>query len=116
MIDKVTIAVSSMPAMVEFYEALLDSKFDAVEMFENTLYRTDCEGVEFLFCPKELAGVEAAINTVQLRLIVEDVQAAFERAMAAGGRSISEPAVIEDRQLAGLRDPDNNSIELIDRG
>ncbi len=115
MIDKLTFAVGDMEPMVNFYSALLGVELNPVEMFERTLYAGRYEGIELLFCPRDLAGVEAGTNTIQLRFIVPDARVGFDRGKASGGLVISEPTRIGEGVHASLRDPDGNSLEIQDR-
>lgn len=112
MIDKVTIAVRDMAGMVAFYGAVLGVSFEERELAGHALQAATAGGVEFLLCPAELAGVAADVNTVQLRLLVEDVAAAYGAGLMAGGESLAEPELREGRPSAALRDLDGNSLEL----
>ena len=113
MIDKVTIAVGDMTSMAGFYGAVLGVELTPQERFGRTLLRGAAGGVEFLLCPKDLAGVEADVNTVQLRLVVADVDAAHAAGLARGGAELSSPQDVGGRRSAALRDPDGNSLELV---
>ncbi len=115
MIDKMTIAVDSMERMVAFYSAVLSVEFSKREMFERALYGARYGSVELLMCPKDLTGVDADVNTVQVRFVVADVDAAFTSGVNWGGKAISEPAMAEGSRQASLRDPDGNSLELSER-
>ena len=112
MIDKLTIAVDSMEAMVSFYAAILDVEFSPVEMFGETLYAGHFGALELLMCPRELAQVRAETNSVQARFLVPDVDQAYQRGLERGGTTITAPALMEGSLHAALRDPDNNSVEL----
>lgn len=112
-IDKITIAVEKMSAMRDFYSAVLEIEFTALEMFGETLYSAHYRNMEILLCPRSLAGVEAKTNTIQLRLIVENIPQAYHNGLRSGGTKLNEPQDFEGRRLAALRDPDNNSLELI---
>ncbi len=63
MIDKITIAVDSMEHMVAFYSAVLNVQFSKRELFGRTLYGARYRSIELLLCPKDLAGVDANVNT-----------------------------------------------------
>ncbi len=115
MIDRVTIAVGSMEAMVTFYAAALGIELTPREMFERTLFMGRFGDVELLLCPRDLAGVDAAVNTIQLRFLVGDVAAAFARGVDAGGVPLNAPTLLEGAMHAALRDPDGNSLELRER-
>ena len=115
MIDKITIAVDSMERMVAFYSAVLEVKFSERELFERTLYSARFGDVELLFCPKDLAGVQANVNTIQVRFVVTNVDAAFAHGVNHGAEAISKPEMMDGERQASLRDPDGNSLELKER-
>ncbi len=116
MIDKVTLAVASMDKMVAFYSHVLGVDFEAREMFGHVLHSGHWKGIELLLCPKDLAGVDADINTIQLRFQITDLAAAHARGLAQGGVSLNEPGSSEGVLSSALRDPDGNSLELIECG
>jgi predicted enzyme related to lactoylglutathione lyase len=113
MIDKLTLAVRDMDEMCAFYAGVLGASFERIEMFERTLYTATVDGVDLLLCPADLAGVEAETNTVQVRFVVADVDAAYQAGLMQGGVHLTEPEQSEGRRHASLRDPDGNSLELI---
>lgn len=113
-IDKITIAVGDINSMKNFYGQVLGVAFQPVEMFGSALYVGKSGSIEWMLCPKEIAQVDAKVNTVQLRFIVEDVEKAYQAGLAAGGKDLNAPAIIEGRKHAALRDPDNNSLELVE--
>lgn len=109
-IDKITIAVGSMDAMVEFYT----KTFGAVLEPAGPMRRGRMGSLQLLFCPKEVAGVTAEQNTIQLRFVVGDLNATVRRASESGGCEIGERKTLGTARLAAIRDPDGNSIELIE--
>ena len=115
MIDRITIAVDSMESMVQFYSAVLGVEFTEGTMFKRVLYRGAFGNIDLLLCPKDLAGVEANVNTIQLRFLVPDVQEAFTNGVKLGVVTLSEPSMVEDTMQAALRDPDGNSLELAEQ-
>jgi glyoxylase I family protein len=78
-------------------------------------------GVElFELAPREDPGWSGPIaaleqGVVHFGLAVPDVQAAFERALAEGGREVWPPrdAPVSGVRIAFLADPDGNLVELI---
>lgn len=112
-IDKITIAVADMEKMHHFYQQVFGIKFQPVSMAGYTLQTAVVDDFELMLCPKELAGVAATINTIQLRFVVADADGAYRQAIAAGGIPITEPQIIEGRNHASFRDPDGNSLEII---
>mgnify|MGYP002625599117 CR=1 FL=1 len=112
-IDKITVAVGKMAEMVDFYSRVFGVTLQPVEMFGATLFAGALGEVELLFCPKKIAGVEANSNTIQLRFIVDDVEAAYKKAVESGGKLIFDLQEHEGRQQCAFRDPDGNSFELV---
>ena len=68
-------------------------------------------GVPLVICPNEIAGVEAEQSRHQLAFRVSDLAAILSRVEAAGG-SIETP-MTDPLTQAILRDPDGNSIEVM---
>lgn len=112
MIDHVTIAVDDFKHMVPFYEEVLSVTFSKVRMYDRELFEAQFGLAEILMCPKDLAGVTAHENTIQLRFVIPDLEAAYLRGVENGGVPISEPS----DGLASLRDPDGNSLILKQHG
>ena len=114
MIDRITLAVSDTEEMKAFYESVLTTKFYIQTFGAYQLYTARTGDREVLLCPKDIAGVGAEGNTVQIRFVPSDVQKAFVRGLASGGSEISPPEKGESAVYAGLRDPDGNSVEIIE--
>lgn len=114
MIDRITLAVSDMDRMKQFYEAILPVKFYDQKLSNYALYIATVGGLEIILCPKELAGVRATINTIQLRFAISNVSRAFENGLAMGGTAITQPQKRGRAQHASLKDPDGNSLEIIE--
>ncbi len=112
-IDKITIAVGRMEEMRRFYAAVFGVDFKPLDLYGNKLYSGLIEDLEVLLCPKELAGVQADVNTIQLRFVVSNIKQAVETGMQHGGTMLSEIREQGGALLAALRDPDGNSIEFI---
>lgn len=112
MIDKITFAVSDMESMTAFYADILGVTFQPTEMFGHTLFVSRYQSIELMFCPKDLAGVEANTNTLQLRFLVDDVAASYAKGVTHNVATLSEPGLIEGSYQASMRDPDGNSLEL----
>ncbi|MFT7486012.1 MAG: putative enzyme related to lactoylglutathione lyase [Candidatus Paceibacteria bacterium] len=112
MIDKITIAVADMDSMATFYSATLSLAFVDVDLMGHTLKSARDGELEIMLCPKELAGIEAKINTIQVRFLVPDVRGAYARGLVEGGKDLGEPTELQGCLQASLRDPDGNSLEL----
>jgi predicted enzyme related to lactoylglutathione lyase len=112
-VDKITIAVGRMDEMVEFYEKVFGISFRAFEAFGGQLNTAKMGSMELLLCPKKIAQVEADINTIQLRFVVADVVQSLKDGLKSGGKQLSDVQEQDGMLLAALRDPDRNSLELI---
>ena len=116
-IDKITIAVVNMDAMKTFYARAFGAELKDIDMGGGVKLAGGRLGAyELLFCPREIAGVVAEQNTIQLRFVVPDVAASHKTALESGGTAISPDAQRQgDRATWDVRDPDGNSIELIQK-
>ena len=114
-IDKITLAINDMEACREFYSEMLGLEFVRLEVQDFTLYSASTQGFELLLCPRELAQVDNSINhnTLQVRIKVSDIQNTFDKAIRHGGQAIQPPQRSGSVILAGIRDPDGNSLELV---
>ena len=117
-VDKITLAIQDMEACKLFYGLTLGIEFSPLEIQNFTLYSAITPGFELLLCPRELAQVDNSItnNTVQVRIRVSDIQNTFDKAIRHGGQEIQPPQKAGEIILAGIRDPDGNSLELVQRG
>src|ERR1041385_6725997 len=72
-IDKITIAVTDakLKETASFYSKTFGAQLKSFEVQGKTLYSGSLGGLELMLCPKDLAGVKADQNTVQLRFIVK---------------------------------------------
>ncbi|MEM9037487.1 MAG: VOC family protein [Actinomycetota bacterium] len=109
-IDRLTIAVTNMAAMVAFYDAVFDGGFDRIE--GTDFHLGSLAGFSVLLCPNEIAEVVAEKNRIQLRFVVDDVDALVARAEASGGGAYGERVESDGTIGWGVADPDGNSIEL----
>lgn len=112
-IHQVTLAAIDVPAMVAFYNATLDCSLRPFRAGGAVLWRGDLAGITLLLCPNALAGVDAHQARHQLLLSVPDLRAARRLALEHGG-SADEPVRSGGRETVLLRDPDGNTLELIE--
>lgn len=110
-LTRITIAVTDMPAMVRFYDALFDVGFAPVTAYGTTLYRGTLAGVDVLLCPNDVARVDARQNRKQLTFTVDDLDALAVRAERAGGSIVNRSA-----EALGVSDPDGNTLEFVVSG
>ena len=82
-IAQMTLATTHTPEMVKFYDTLFRTELQATEMNGITLYRGTLAGIPLVICPNEIAG--GGIHTSAAEAIISAI----------------------------LRDPDGNTIEVI---
>jgi predicted enzyme related to lactoylglutathione lyase len=66
-----------------------------------------------VMCPNEVACVEARQNRHQFRFVVDDIERMIGIVALSGGESLDDLVRSEGSKSVGLRDPDGNTIELI---
>ena len=114
-IDKITLAIEHMDLAKDFYAHTFNLTFHPVTFAKRTLFSATLGAMELLLCPKDLAGVEADVNTIQLRFVLDDVEPAYRRGLARGGTMLSDLQEVDGRKHVSMRDPEGNSLELIER-
>jgi len=114
-VDRVTVAVNDMPAMVRFYNAAFGCGLELIDpSSEFPFHAGRLADLELIFCPNSLTQIEAEKNRQQLRLVVDALDSVLRAALAAGGQVLGEVQHAGPVIMAGLSDPDGNSIELIE--
>ncbi len=114
-ITGMTIAINNMSSMVNFYKHVFQANFEELAMFETTLYKTTIGGLEILFCPAELAQNTATQNRHQLNIEVENLETSLTLASNNGGEKVGEQQNDGKSLRIGIKDPDNNTLELIQK-
>lgn len=109
-----TLAVDQMDKMVTFYSSVFQLDFEEVKMYGSSLYQTSLDGMEILFCPAEIAQNTATQNKHQLNFAVSNLKAALSKVEKYGGSILGEPNEKDGAMEVGIKDPDNNSIVLIE--
>lgn len=123
-IRQITLATIHTEAMVTFYEAVLGSGLTGFAAYGTTLYRGKLGGVDLLFCPNDIAGVVAEQSRHQFTIAVPDLSAALlaadgtegsvEEVRREGSAGVSAHGVETPTVTSAiLRDPDGNTIELV---
>lgn len=110
-LTQMTLATTRTPEMVKFYDTLFGTQLQANEVYGTTLYRGALAGIPLVICPNEIAGVEAEQSRHQLALRVADLSSLLQNVESAGG--IIETPITDSLTSAILRDPDGNTIEVI---
>ncbi len=75
-----TLAAEDVHRVKDFYSAVFDEEFAAIEIGDETLYRGSLAGLGMVICPSEMADVVANRSRHQLQLEVEDVAQLVDRA------------------------------------
>ena len=110
-LDRILIAVTDPGRSATFYQSLLGAPVLPVPMGAMNAYRADIAGVQLVFVPKDVVGISAHENIHQLRFRVLDIRACVDAALAVGGTLVDEACPPEN--ACCLRDPDGNTVELI---
>lgn len=111
-LTQMTLATTRTTEMVKFYNALFGTELQLTEAYGTTLYNGSLAGVPLVICPNEIAGVQAEQSRHQLAFRVADLAAILSQVESAGG-SIETP-MSDPLAQAILRDPDGNTIEVIE--
>lgn len=109
-LTQMTLATTHMPEMVRFYDTLFDTELQATEAYGTTLYRGALAGIPLVFCPNEIAGVEAEQSRHQLAIRVPDLSVLLQLVETAGGTL--ETPLTDSMSHAIVRDPDGNTVEI----
>jgi len=109
-LDRFTIAVTNMTAMVGFYNTVFDAGL--TEIPNSPFYAGTVTEFDLLFCPNDIAEVQAEKNRIQMRFTVEDIETVVKLAKANGGGAYGDRHDTEAEIGWGIHDPDGNSIEL----
>lgn len=123
-IRQITLATTDTQAMVHFYNAVLASGLTGFAAYGTTLYRGRLEGTDLLLCPNDIAGVVAEQSRHQFTIGVPDLSTALRaveetrgsvediRREDSTGESEGDTGTGKPTS-ASLRDPDGNTIELV---
>ena len=110
-LTQMTLATTRTLEMVKFYNTLFGTQLQATETYGTTLYNGTLAGIPLVICPNEIAGVDAEQSRHQLTLRVADLLGLLQLVEIAGGGI--HTSVAESIISAILRDPDGNTIEVI---
>lgn len=111
-LTQMTLATTRTVEMVKFYDTLFSTGLQPTEVYGTRLYNGSLAGIHLTICPNEIAGVQAEQSRHQLAFRVADLMAILSRVEAAGG-SIEPPLTDDPPTQAILRDPDGNTIQVI---
>jgi len=114
-IDKITIAIENIKDTIEFYSGTFDLELTEIDCGDFKMYTGAINGIQLLFCPKSIAGVTATENTIQLRFVVANIESTIEQGINLGGTILNNIQDDNGIRTAALRDPDGNSIEIVQK-
>lgn len=110
-----TLAVHDFAAMRDFYSAICGIEWEEISLAPGAnILRAQWGGLTIQLCPAAVAGVTASDFRHQLRFAVPDLAAALAAGKANGGRLHGELIETDEMRLAAMRDPDGNTLELIE--
>ncbi len=113
-LERVTIAVTHLDAMVRFYNEVFDAELVAIRTFgTHRFFSGKLAGVDLLLCPNEIAGVAAQQNRQQFRIAVDDLDGALAKVLEAGGQQKGDLQRENSSRVIAVMDPDGNTLELI---
>ena len=114
-IDKITIAVENIKKVANFYSKTFNIQLKEIDCGEFSMYAGKMGNIQILFCPKSIAGITATENTIQIRIVVENIDETIDKGIQSGGEQINDIQVNNGVKVSALRDPDGNSIEIIQK-
>lgn len=110
-IQNITLAVTHMPEMVAFYDAVFHANLKPLG--DGPLYKGTFAGQVLVICPNDIAGVEAKQNRHQFRLAVPNLPALQQTVLDSGGQIINRGKDADGKPIIGVRDPDGNTYEFV---
>jgi len=110
-LTKMTLATTRTDEMVKFYNTLFETQFQPQEIQGATFYNGTLAGVPVMICPNEIARVDANQSRHQLAIQVGDLKSLLGKVESMGGRI--ETPITESITAAVIRDPDGNTIEVM---
>jgi lactoylglutathione lyase len=115
------INVDDLDRSAEFYTGALGlqekAKYDLGEMHEVLVGgEHDTSAILLVKHSKRTEKPDLGNGFEKIALVTDDVSGAYERSVAQGGSSVSEPRTLEQMgiRMALVRDPDGYLIELIE--
>lgn len=109
-IEGLTMAITNMEQMLDFYSNTFKIQFAEKEMYDAKLYSGVWGGLNLLFCPAKIARNTADQNRHQFEIVVADLEQIIEVTSKHGGKPIGGMAEDENSRSIGIYDPDNNSM------
>lgn len=114
-LSSVALRVHNADALESFYVEAFGAEFRTVTTGAVSSRFGELSGVTLKFVPIRGDADFDGFPVHQLGFEVDDLDAVVQAALRHGGR-IEDPArVIDGRRVAAIRDPDGNTVELIER-
>ncbi len=110
-----TIAVTNTTEMLRFYEKVFNCNFKEEKAGGSRLYKTKLAGISTVFCPNELANVDARQNRQQFEFDVPDLSKIRELVKNNGGRIRNHAATSGVNRQFSVIDPDGNTIIFVQK-
>lgn len=111
----ITIAVNKLKQMVRFYNNVFKTELKPFDAYGMQLYEGKLAGIKLVFCPNEISGVKAEQNRHQFSFVVSDLEETMKAVINSGGQKLDKILEKEDEKVVAILDPDNNTIELIQK-
>lgn len=112
----VALRVSGMEAMEAFYREAFGARFRTVETSGLASRFGEIDGLTLKLVPLREAPDFDGYPVHQLGFVVDDLDRVIEAALRHGGRIESEARRVDVGRTAAVRDPDGNSIEVVEPG
>ncbi|MEM1137310.1 MAG: VOC family protein, partial [Bacteroidota bacterium] len=109
-LKSVTISVEHMEEMLLFYKQVFKCDFDKKHTFNTTLYHSNFAGLNVIFCPNEVAKVDARQNRQQFEFIIPNLEDVIKATKTTGGKMKGEIVISDEKKSAVILDPDGNTI------
>ena len=109
-IFQITIAIDNVQECLDFYSNVFDIKFEEYDLGNDFIYGSAIGDINIILCPKNVAGITANENNIQLSFFVENVEKSYEAAGSSSGSVIEEITTASNIKSCSLRDPDGNSL------
>ena len=114
-IEKITMACTNISKMPEFYSKVFNTPLKEHNFGEFKMYSAKIGDLTFLFCPNEIAGVDANQSRHQFDYIVENINEVIKAGLESGGSLHSELQENDMESFVTLLDPDGNTINFIQK-
>lgn len=110
-IEGVTLAITDVDNMLNFYTHVFDIEFQGKQMFGTKLYFGKWGTLDLVLCPAAVARNEVKQNRHQFEIAVPNLDKFIEKVSDKGGELMGSINTGPDgTRSIGIYDPDKNSI------